>query len=97
VDLEAVFRACAESGTALEVSGVPMRLDLDGTAARRAKELGVTLSLDTDAHRTSHLSKWRTFALGQARRGWLETADVLNARPLAELRTFLKHKRPRAL
>jgi DNA polymerase (family 10) len=97
VDLEAVFRACAETGTALEVSGVPLRLDLDGTAARRAKDLGVTLSIDTDAHRTSHLSKWRAFALGQARRGWLEPGNVLNARSLPDLRGFLQQKRRRGL
>jgi DNA polymerase (family 10) len=95
VDLEALFQACAETGTALEVSSVPNRLDLEGTHARRARDLGVMLSLDTDSHRAAHLSRWRPFGLGQARRGWLRAEDVLNTRSLDEIKKFVQQKRGR--
>jgi DNA polymerase (family 10) len=92
VDMDALFKACAESHTALEISSVPSRLDLDGAAARRAKDLGVLLAVNTDSHRAAHLSKWRPFGIGQARRGWLEAEDVLNAQPLSKILKRLRYK-----
>jgi len=54
-----------------------------------AKEEGVLLAVNTDAHSTLDLENIR-FGIGQARRGWLERADVVNTRPYRELRKLLK-------
>ncbi len=84
LDLEAVIRAAAQLGTALEIDSQPDRLDLDGIWARRAKELGVTLAIDSDAHSRDHLAFLR-YGVATARRGWLEKRNVLNALPLDRL------------
>lgn len=77
VDLEAVFSAAARTGTVLEVNSFPERLDLVDTHARRAKELGVTLVINTDAHAPIHLENIR-YGVAVARRAWLEPPNVLN-------------------
>ncbi len=89
VDLEAVFEAAASAGVAMEMNADPNRLDLKDTHARRAKELGVTVIIATDAHWANHLSLIR-FGVATARRGWLEAPDVLNAMPLGKLRERLR-------
>ncbi len=94
-DYDAVFAAAARTGTALEIDGQAARLDLPAALARKAKSFGVTLSLDSDAHRTGDLSATE-FAIGQARRAGLVAVDVLNARPLAEVRAFVARKRSAA-
>ena len=88
-DLEAIFRAAAETDTALEINAMPSRLDLKDIHVLRAKDLGVKLIIDTDAHNTSHLDFIR-FGIGVARRGWCEAKHVLNTRPLEEVEAFLK-------
>jgi DNA polymerase (family 10) len=94
-DYDAVFAAAARTGTALEIDGQAARLDLPAALARKAKTFGVTFSLDSDAHRTGDLSATQ-FAVGQARRAGLVAADVLNARPLDEVRAFVARKRTAA-
>ncbi|GAC1571055.1 MAG: DNA polymerase/3'-5' exonuclease PolX [Candidatus Elarobacter sp.] len=94
-DHDAVFAAAARTGTALEIDGQPSRLDLPSPLARRAKEFGVTFSCDSDAHAVSHLANV-AYAVGQARRGWVTAADVLNARPLEEVLAFVRAKREQA-
>jgi DNA polymerase (family 10) len=89
VDLEAIFRAAAETNTALEINAMPSRLDLKDIHALRAKELGVKLVISTDAHSTSHLDLIR-FGVGVARRGWCEAKHILNTRPLDEVEAFLR-------
>jgi len=89
VDLEAIFRAAAETNTALEINAMPNRLDLKDIHVLRAKALGVKLIIDTDAHSTSHLDLIR-FGIGVARRGWCEAKHILNTRPLEEVEAFLK-------
>lgn len=88
-DLEAIFRAAAETNTALEINAMPSRLDLKDIHVLRAKDLGVKLIIDTDAHSTSHLDLIR-FGIGVARRGWCEAKHILNTRPLEEVEAFLK-------
>jgi DNA polymerase (family 10) len=56
-----------------------------------AKEMGLKVALSTDAHSTDDLALMR-FGIGQARRGWLEPNDVINTRPLPELKKLLKRK-----
>jgi len=89
VDMEAVFQTAAKTGTILEVNAMPSRLDLKDIHAYRARELGVRLLINTDAHSTEHLGLMR-FGVGVARRGWCEAGDILNTRPLGELTTYLQ-------
>lgn len=84
VDLEAVFRAAARTGTVLEINSFPERLDLVDAHARRAIQLGVTLAVNTDAHAPVHYDNIR-YGVAMARRGWAEPGNVLNTRPLPEL------------
>jgi DNA polymerase (family 10) len=76
VDLDAVLQAAARLGKALEINGSE-RMDLSSDAARRAKALGVTISLSSDAHAVEGLDGMR-MAVAIARRAWLEPKDVLN-------------------
>jgi DNA polymerase (family X) len=89
IDLERVLKAARERGRIMEVNAHPDRLDLDDQGCRMAREAGVRLAISTDAHRVADLDLMR-FGIDQARRGWLEPADVVNTRPLAELRRLLR-------
>ncbi len=89
VDMEAVFQAAAQTNTILEINGMPSRLDLKDTHAYRARELGIKLVINTDAHSAEHLGFMR-FGIGVARRGWCETQDILNTRPLEKVLAYLK-------
>jgi len=91
-DYDAVFAAAARTGTALEIDGQPVRLDLPSPLARRAREFGVTFACDSDAHGAGRLGDI-AYAVGQARRAWITPAEVLNARPLAGVLAFVKTKR----
>jgi len=90
VDMEAVFQTAAKTNTILEINAMPSRLDLKDIHAYRARELGVKLIINTDAHSTEHLQFMR-FGIGVARRGWCQAQDILNTRPLAEIMTYLRH------
>ncbi len=90
-DLDAVFAACARTGTALEINGQPERLDLGDEDILRAKRYGVRFAVDSDAHTTAHLANTR-YGVGTAQRGWLEADDVINTWPLRRLQRFLRGK-----
>jgi len=90
VDMEAVLQAAAKTGTILEINAMPSRLDLKDIHAYRARELGVKLAINTDAHSTGHL-KFMRFGVGVARRGWCQKQDILNTRPLDEIISYLRH------
>ena len=96
LDFDALFAAAADTGTALEVDGAPGHLDLDGAMARRAAAAGVTLVIDSDCHRMDALGRQMQFAVGTARRGWVEPQHVLNTRSITEVRAFVARKRARA-
>jgi DNA polymerase (family 10) len=87
-DLEEVFRAAARTGTALEVNSFPDRLDLNDEHILWAREHGVKFAIDTDSHSPVHLPNLR-FGVGQAQRGWMEKAEVINTWPLTRLKKFL--------
>jgi DNA polymerase (family 10) len=91
-DYDAVFAAAARTGTALEIDGQAMRLDLPSPLARKAKTFGVTFTTDSDAHRTTDLANAH-LAVGQARRAGLTKEDVLNAAPLEAVLAFVSKKR----
>ncbi|MEU4258691.1 DNA polymerase/3'-5' exonuclease PolX [Streptomyces fradiae] len=94
-DFDAVFAACARTGTALEVNSHPERLDLCDEDILRAKRYGVRFAIDSDAHSTTHLPYLR-YGVGTAQRGWLTADDVINTWPLTRLRRFLAKGRGRA-
>jgi DNA polymerase (family 10) len=89
VDFAELFRACARTGTALEVNSHPDRLDLPAEHIRAARDAGVKFAIDSDAHSTAHLANLR-YGVGQAQRGWLTPDDVINTWPLPRLREFLR-------
>jgi len=93
LDFDAVYAAAAETGTVLEIDGAPSHLDLDGEHARAAIAAGVTVSIDSDCHRANLLERQMQLGVGTARRGWVEARHVLNARPLADVRKFIRRKR----
>ena len=84
LDLERVIEVALETGVALEVNGLPDRLDLAGSDARLAVEAGVPLVASTDAHSVRGLGNMQ-LAIATARRGWATRADVLNTRSLDEI------------
>ena len=82
VDLERVYEVALETGVAVEVNGLPPRLDLSSTHVREALAAGVKIVCSTDAHGVEGLRNM-TLAVATARRGWASAADVINTRPLA--------------
>jgi histidinol phosphatase-like PHP family hydrolase len=94
IDIDAVFAACARTGTALEINGQPERLDLSDENIMRAKRHGVKFAIDSDAHSTLHLDYLR-YGVGTAQRAWLAADDVINTWPLGRLRQFLRKDRLR--
>jgi DNA polymerase (family 10) len=88
LDLERILRHARQRGCSLELNAHPERLDLTDLACRMARDPGVLISIDSDAHTIHDFNNLR-FGVGQARRGWLAKEDILNARPLAALRALL--------
>jgi DNA polymerase (family 10) len=84
VDMAAVVQKAKERGCFLELNANPQRLDLTETYCQMAKEAGVLVAINSDAHGVAEFGQLR-YGIGQARRGWLEKRDVLNTRPLNEL------------
>jgi DNA polymerase (family 10) len=95
VDLEAVYKAARDTGTALEMNAYPKRLDLCDTAARRAKDLGVMLAISTDTHSLDQLDQM-AFGLGVARRAWVEPKQLLNCLPRQALLSWISRTRSAA-
>ncbi len=93
LDVDSVLACAAERGVAVEINAHPDRLDLKDTHAHRARELGVKIVISTDAHRVADLALMR-YGVDQARRAWLEPADVLNTYPLPRLLRALQKRLP---
>ncbi|WP_237060541.1 DNA polymerase/3'-5' exonuclease PolX [Microbulbifer sediminum] len=83
-DMEKILEAARERGCIVELNAQPQRLDLTDEGCRMARELGVKISIATDAHSISDMDHMR-FGVDQARRGWLEKSDVVNCQPLDKL------------
>jgi DNA polymerase (family 10) len=92
VDLDAVIDAAAKAGTMIEINANPHRLDLDAVHCRRAREKGVIIVINPDAHSVGGLDDL-DYGISVARRGWLEKADVWNTLPL---KTMIQRVRERA-
>jgi DNA polymerase (family 10) len=88
ISLEKVFEAAERNGVALEINSFPNRLDLNDTNIMLASNYKVKFSIDTDAHRLSHLD-FMKYGVGTARRGWLEKDKVINTMGRKEIENFL--------
>ncbi|MFI5340901.1 MAG: DNA polymerase/3'-5' exonuclease PolX [Candidatus Methylomirabilales bacterium] len=95
VDMEAVLTAARAAGTAVEINASPSRLDLNDLHARRAKELGIPVAINTDAHTIGQLDNMR-YGVAVARRAWLTPKDVLNTWTEKHLVSWLEKRRSRA-
>jgi DNA polymerase (family 10) len=87
LDLEEVLRTARRHGKAVEINAYPERLDLNDVNARRARDLGVCLAIDTDTHVLDHLG-YMELGVATARRAWVEPAEVVNTWPLRKLRAW---------
>jgi DNA polymerase (family 10) len=94
VDMEEVLHVARETGTALEINSYPMRLDLSDKYVRRAKELGVSIAINTDTHASLQFETL-SYGISVAQRGWLEKSDVLNTLEVSELLKRLAENRKR--
>lgn len=91
VDMELVLQACAQTNTILEINSSPDRLDINDKLARKAKALGLKMSINTDAHVAERLNDIK-YGVWVARRGWLEKDDVINTLPFECLLKELNSK-----
>jgi len=92
VDTGELFRACARTGTALEINSHPARLDLPSAYLRAARDAGVKFAIDSDAHATAELDNIQ-YGVATAQRGWLSADDVITTWPLNRLTEFLRKGR----
>lgn len=91
LDMDAVLNAAAETGVALEINAHPARLDLDDVYARRAKEMGIPISINTDSHSEQDFDNL-FYGVAIARRAWLTRADVINCWSTDKLLKWLKKR-----
>ena len=89
LDIDPILQAAAERGVALEVNASPDRLDLSDVHARRARDLGCLIAINTDAHRPEHFDL-RIYGVGVARRAWLGPDQVVNTWPVDHLLAWLR-------
>ncbi|HHS83995.1 MAG TPA: PHP domain-containing protein, partial [Gammaproteobacteria bacterium] len=89
VDMLRIIRHARQRGCFLELNAHPERLDLLDSHCRLARDEGVLIAIDSDAHSTLDFDNLK-YGVGQGRRGWLEKRDVLNTRPLKALRKLLR-------
>ncbi len=95
-DMDAVLKSALKKKVAMELNAYPDRLDLNDVHLRMARERGVKIVINTDAHHTSHFEKIK-YGILQARRAWLTASDVLNTLPEKEFRKAAKKQWPEAV
>ena len=89
VAIDELLAAAQETGTILEINSYPERLDLGDVNIFAAKQAGIRMVINTDTHHVDQLHLMR-FGISQARRGWAEKKDIINAWPVVELLRMLK-------
>ena len=95
IDLEQIFRAAKEHDVAVELNAQPDRLDLNDVHLLRAREIGVKIAINTDAHSSEQL-RLMNYGIDQARRGWLEKRHVINTMSRGRLEIWLKQRQNRS-
>ncbi|MBI2628109.1 MAG: DNA polymerase/3'-5' exonuclease PolX [Candidatus Niyogibacteria bacterium] len=91
IDFDKILKIAKETGTILEINANPFRLDLNDQNIRRAKKIGVKMIINSDAHQKEQLN-FMPYGVFQARRGWAEKNDVINAWPLQKFLNFIKQQ-----
>lgn len=91
LDVSRILEVAAQTGTALEINASPDRLDLKDVFIKEGKKLGVRFAINSDAHNVHYLDDMR-YGVVTARRGWLESEDIINTMPLPELKKWLRKK-----
>jgi DNA polymerase (family 10) len=94
LDMEAVINAAAEYGVCIEINAHPSRLDLDWRLVRKARDKGIKIPIDPDAHAITGIDDMR-YGIGIARKGWLRAEDVLNTRETENVLEFFLQRRNR--
>jgi DNA polymerase (family 10) len=94
VDMMQIIDEASRSGVAIELNTHPFRLDLDWRWCKYAKEKGVKIAMNPDAHDEEGL-KDTYYGVGVGRKGWLEPGDILNAMDFEEMKTFLERRKPK--
>lgn len=89
IDMGKVFAALREEGKAVEINAYPLRLDINDVYAKKAKDMGVRIAINTDTHMLNQFD-YMTYGVSTARRGWLEKKDVLNTLNTRNLLKWLK-------
>jgi DNA polymerase (family X) len=92
VDMDNVLRAAAEHGVIIELNANPHRLDLDWRLMKKAKQLGIKIAINPDAHHLDGLDDL-SYGIGIARKGWLTREDVLTTFDLAQIKTYFNQKK----
>ena len=90
VDMDEIIETAKKTGTILEIDAYPDRLDLKDEHIRKCVEAGVRMTIDSDAHSAQHFPVLE-YGIAQARRGWAESKDIVNAWPLEKMLSFLKN------
>jgi DNA polymerase (family 10) len=91
VDIQKIIDAAKDTGTVLEIDAYPDRSDLKDEHIKMAVRAGVKLCIDSDAHDRNHFS-FLQLGIAQARRGWAEKKDIINALPLDKMLKMIKGK-----
>ncbi len=89
VDFEKLLKVAEETRTILEINASPIRLDLNDIRIKKAKQVGVKMIINTDAHKKEQL-RFMEYGVSQARRGWTEKKDIINAWPVEKLLKMMK-------
>ena len=92
LDMDAVINAAAEHGVCIEINAHPSRLDLDWRLVRKARDKGIKIPVDPDAHIIAGIDDMR-YGIGIARKGWLRAEDVLNTRESSDVLAFFQQRR----
>ncbi len=92
LDMDAVIDAAIEHGVCIEINASPSRLDMDWRLVKRARDKGMKIPVNPDAHSIAGLGDMR-FGIGCARKGWLRASDVLNTMPVEDLLAFFRTQR----
>lgn len=90
IDMTKIIDCAAEMGKIIELNSHPFRLDLDWRYCRYAKDRGVKISINPDAHHAGDLANI-VYGIGIARKGWLSSDDVINTKSLSEMKAFLRN------
>jgi DNA polymerase (family 10) len=92
IDMIRLIDEASRTGAVIELNAHPFRLDIDWRLCKYAKEKGVKIAINPDAHEEAGL-KDTYFGVGSARKGWLESGDILNTMDLEEMKDFLKRRK----